>query len=125
VPVALDYRVTHVIDGKDGVVLDRRVVGDRIEEALADDVRDLLASSFRPEGSDKLVLKAAGRPQHTFMGLDGPAIRRRHVRRSCEALWPPDSPAPEVHRKAAFLLLQDRRCTIRVSPFAGLVASRD
>ena len=124
-PVAAEYRVAHWIDGREGVVLDRRVVSDRIDEDLAEDIKTLLASSFRPAGSEKLVLEALHTPKHSLMGVDGFTVGRRLLRRACERLWPPNSPAPEIHRKAAFLLLQDGRCTVRLSPFTGLCASRD
>ena len=125
-PTALSYHASRWFgEQKDSISQIRHVVGDRIEEALADDVRDLLASSFRPVADEKLLLTTSGRPRYVFIGVKGAAVSRRLLRRACERLWPLDAPTPEVYRKAAYLLLQDQRCTIRPSPFTGLIASRD
>lgn len=122
--INVSVRVTHAPAGGSARTDDFWLGGESLDGVLAEDIGGMLEGSRRPKDEgDELRLELLG-AWHVSFGLRTFPVRPRPIRRAAERLWPIDGPAPDVARKAAFLLLVHKSCVIRLSPFAGLVATR-
>lgn len=111
------------VSGPSKIVTERTREGDRLENVLVDDLRQLLSFDWAPryEG-DSLKLELRG-VWHTAFGIRTFPAHRRHLRRAAERLWPETAPVPEPPVKAAFELLLYGTAAIRMKEW-GLSVTR-
>lgn len=109
----------------------RHVLAEHLEEALANDVHDLLRQGWRPEENGdelRLTLESA---RHQHLGVETFHCKARLLRRAADRIWPVD-PVTKLRRsdvsveaKLAHFLLDRGLAFARISPFLGLSASRN
>ena len=124
--IVSEFTATHVAaDGQEIVRLDRAASGDDPAVDLPDEIGVVLGAGLRPSGEGEEVrLVMARPPMHVTLGISTHFIRPRTKSRVLARLWP-EGETPDVRRKAAYLLVKEGRCVLRLSPFTGIVASRD
>lgn len=120
-----EFTVTHVSpDGHEWLRLDRSAHGDDPAVNLPDEIGVVLGAGFRPGEGEEIRLTMPRPPIHVTLGIGTHRIRPRTRARILARLWP-EGETPDVRRKAAYLLIKEGRCVLRLSPFMGIVASRD
>lgn len=130
--ISISYDLTvHYSGAKDGEVsASRNVLSAEPEKALAEDVHAMLRS-WRPEEPGDMLRLALREAWHVHLGVHTFPCRGRLLRRAADRIWPVDpgtglrsSDAP-VEARLAHHLLAHGEAVARMSPFVGLVASRN